>query len=143
MTPETLDSNELLIFVQDGEVLKPIAATRDATFTASAAKRDRTTKDSAGWEESRSGLKSATISFDGLQTYANPEGSLDFDVLWGYFKNGTIITFAHGGNSPAEKAFMSTGWVSNLEVGTPQNEEATLSGEIVVTGEFDFEVVGS
>jgi hypothetical protein len=92
---------------------------------------DATTKDSSGWSEGISGLRSGEISFDGLVNYtsgANAEELVD------YVLNRTVVTCVFGTSASGDVIYTAEGYIASIEQSAEMEAAVTFSGSITLTG---------
>lgn len=125
------DSGALIITVEtEGEGSgdkTPIAHSTSASFSISQDYRDITTKDSGGFQQNASGLRSFEISTDALQDYT---ADLDFQDLFNNIGNreSIIVRFAErdtGGSS--DKYYEGNVFVTSLSMDAGVEDNATYS----------------
>lgn len=108
-----------------------IAHTTSCSLSISQDIADATTKNSGGFSEGISGLRSGEISFDGLVNYAsaaNAEELVDF-VL-----NRTIITCVFGTSASGDVIYTAEGFIASIEQSAEMEAAVTFSGSITLTG---------
>jgi predicted secreted protein len=119
-----------IIVTRSGETnnqYEPVAHSTSASFSISQDYRDITTKDSGGFQENASGLRSFEISTDALQDYT---ADLDFQELFNNVGNRESMTvrFAErdtGGSS--DKYYEGTVFVTSLSMDAGVEDNATYS----------------
>lgn len=126
-TTGVFNGTNLLLKVED--VI--IGHTTSCTLTISHDIADATTKDSQGWSEGISGLRSGEISFDGLIDYSDATNVIDlFDMI----ANRTRITCKIGTAATGDTVLTAEGWLTSLEQTGEMEASATYSGSIQLTG---------
>jgi TP901-1 family phage major tail protein len=78
------------------------------------------------------GEKDATIDVNAAYIVDDADG---FTSVFSNFDNGTEITWVWGSTAAGEKSYTGSGYVSDLSASGPQNDRATFSFTIQVTGE--------
>ena len=125
------DSGALIITVEtEGEGSgdkTPIAHSTSASFSISQDYRDITTKDSGGFQENASGLRSFEISTDALQDYS---ADLDFKDFFDNIGNreSIVLRFAErdtGGSS--DKYYEGSAFVTSLSMDAGVEDNLTYS----------------
>ena len=78
------------------------------------------------------GEKDATIDVNAAYIVDDANG---FTSVFSDFDNGTEITWVWGSTVAGEKSYTGSGYISDLSVSGPQNDRATFTFTIQVTGE--------
>lgn len=126
-TTGVFNGTNLLLKVED----VVIGHTTSCTLTISHDIADATTKDSQGWSEGISGLRSGEISFDGLIDYSDATNVIDlFDMI----ANRTIISCKIGTAATGDTVLSAEGYLTSLEQTGEMEASATYSGSIQLTG---------
>lgn len=118
-----INGTALLVYA-DGEV---IAAQKSFTFGVSQSVRDATNKESGGWAEHENGMRSATVSVEGLlsSTGLSAKGLIDYIL-----SRKSLLLVISG---------LAYDWVmeadlSDFNLTAGQEETATISGTMTVKG---------
>ena len=128
-------TNLVLKFVADGGTLEALGHSTSCSMTISQDLPEATTKDSAGFQEVISGLRSAELSFDGLIDYTDTADSLkNVDGIASLITGRTKIDWSFGTSATGDTVFTGEGFISNLEQSAEMESPATYSGSITVTG---------
>jgi predicted secreted protein len=92
--------------------------------------RDVTTKDSAGWRELLGGLKSWSLSGEGMVTY-NLTSKAGFADLFGHMNSRTRLYFRFGSTTSGEKQYKGHGYLTSLsqDGGVEDNNSFSFSIE--------------
>lgn len=92
--------------------------------------RDVTTKDSAGWRELLGGLKSWSLSGEGMVTY-NLTSKVGFSDLFGHISSRTRLYFRFGSTTSGEKQYKGYGFLTSLsqDGGVEDNNSFSFSIE--------------
>jgi predicted secreted protein len=94
--------------------------------------RDVTTKDSAGWQEVLEGLRSWSVSANGLLAFDATYGTDDLDDI---ITGRTTVTVRFSTEVTGDTYYEGTAYISNLACDSPgQEETATWSCEFAGTG---------
>lgn len=130
-TAEIEDGAIEVIVITSGETLdryEPIAHSTSASISFNNDLRDVTTKDSAGFQENISGLKSFELSSDALQDI---NADLDFKEFYDDIneRNEVIIKFAERDSGVR---WEGSGYVSSLSMDAGVEENVTYS--VTITG---------
>jgi len=100
---------------------------------------ETTCKDSTGsWKTFIPGEKGATIDFVANLDWADSAGLSD---MFTKFDSGSLIEVKWGNTGSGEKYFVGTGYLSSLNPEGPQNDKATYSGTITISGVITEETV--
>tara|TARA_B100001059_G_scaffold65407_1_gene61659 strand:- start:1953 stop:2384 length:432 start_codon:yes stop_codon:yes gene_type:complete len=128
-------TNLVLKFVADGGTLEALGHSTSCSMTISQDLPEATTKDSAGFQEVISGLRSAELSFDGLIDYTDTADSLkNVDGIASLITGRTKIDWSFGTSATGDTVFTGEGFISSLEQSAEMESPATYSGSITVTG---------
>lgn len=124
-TTGKINTTLLAIYTGAGPGTK-ITHQNDASLTISHSPRDVTTKDSAGWAEFLEGLRSWEMSASGLLAFDAASAPDDFFTSNIATRDAVTIYFTT--NVTGDIVFSGSGYVSQLELASPgQEETATWS----------------
>lgn len=128
-------TNLVLKLVADGGTLEALGHSTSCSMTISQDLPEATTKDSAGYQEVISGLRSAEISFDGLIDYTDTSSSLkNVDGIASLITGRNKIDWSFGTAETGDTVFTGEGFIASLEQSAEMESPATYSGTITVTG---------
>jgi predicted secreted protein len=108
-----------------------IGHTTSCTLSISHDIADATTKDSAGWSEGISGLRSGEISFDGLVDYADANSAIDLIEL---ISTRAKVTCVFGTAATGDTIYTAQGFIASIEQTGEMEAAVTFSGSITLTG---------
>lgn len=108
-----------------------IGHTTSCTLSISHDIADATTKDSAGWSEGISGLRSGEISFDGLVDYSDANSVIDLIDL---VSTRAKVTCVFGTAATGDTIYTAQGFISSIEQTGEMEAAVTFSGSITLTG---------
>jgi predicted secreted protein len=108
-----------------------IGHTTSCTLSISHDIADATTKDSAGWSEGISGLRSGEISFDGLVDYSDANSVIDLIAL---VNARTKVTCVFGTVTAGDTIYTADGFIASIEQSGEMEAAVTFSGSITLTG---------
>lgn len=108
-----------------------IGHTTSCTLSISHDIADATTKDSAGWSEGISGLRSGEISFDGLVDYADANSAIDLIDL---ISTRAKVTCVFGTAATGDTIYTAQGFIASIEQTGEMEAAVTFSGSITLTG---------
>jgi hypothetical protein len=108
-----------------------IGHTTSCTLSISHDIADATTKDSAGWSEGISGLRSGEISFDGLVDYSDSNSVIDLIAL---ISSRTQVTCVFGTAATGDTIYTAEGYIASIEQTGEMEAAVTFSGSITLTG---------
>lgn len=108
-----------------------IGHTTSCTLSISHDIADATTKDSAGWSEGISGLRSGEISFDGLVDYSDSNSVIDLIAL---ISARTQVTCVFGTAATGDTIYTAEGFIASIEQTGEMEAAVTFSGSITLTG---------
>ena len=122
-------TNLLLKFAVDGSTPVTLGHTTSATITHDLP--ESTSKDSSGFQEVISGLRSGEISFEGLVDYTD---TLNHDEIFTMVSNRSKVDFTFGTIITGDAVLSGEGFISSLEINADMESAVTFSGTIVTTG---------
>ena len=105
--------------------------TTSATLTITHDLPESTSKDSSGFQEVISGLRSGEISFEGLVDYTD---TLNHDEIFTMVSNRSKVDFTFGTIITGDAVLSGEGFISSLEINADMESAVTFSGTIVTTG---------
>mgnify|MGYP001147865711 CR=1 FL=1 len=126
-TTGVFNGTNLLLKVEDTTV----GHTTSCTLTISHDLPEATTKDSAGWQEVISGVRSGEISFEGLVDYSDTANAIE---LADYIINRTQITAVFGTTESGDSIYTAEGYISSIEQSAEMESPVSYSGSITITG---------
>jgi len=126
-TTGVFNGTNLLLKVEDTTV----GHTTSCTLTISHDLPEATTKDSAGWQEVISGVRSGEISFEGLVDYSDSANAIE---LADYIINRTQITAIFGTAESGDSIYTAEGYISSIEQSAEMESPVSYSGSITITG---------
>lgn len=125
---------DMLIKVNTGTAEKPVytavGAQRGASLSMSADTLDKTSKQSEGWSESLAGLKSWSISTDGL-LILNDEGYLAIEEAYMLGKNVLVQMSTKSGTLYEGEATITT-----VDLDAPYDDLANYSAQFTGAGKL-------
>lgn len=128
-------TNLVLKLIADGGTLEALGHSTSCSMTISHDLPEATTKDSAGYQEVISGLRSAEISFEGLIDYTDAGNSLkNVDGVASLITGRNKIDWSFGTGTSGDTVFTGEGFIASLEQTAEMESAATYSGTITVTG---------
>lgn len=95
--------------------------------------RGATTKDSAGWEESLEGLRSASFSCEGMLA---EDAAYGFEDLYSFYSGRTTLVVRFSSEVAGDKYYEGTCYLEDLSASAGTEETATFSCSLKVTGEI-------
>lgn len=108
-----------------------IAHVDSCEISFSAETIDITTKDSNGWKEIISGLKSGTASISGKVAF---DEANQVDALTTAFTAGTSLNFKFKTSTVGDTTYAWVGYITSLPLTFGNNEAATFSCDVEFTG---------
>lgn len=133
-----MNSTDVVIQISedDGTSYDIIGRATSASLSVSMETRDTTNKDSAGWQENLEGLKSWSLSGDGLVTYSIT-GEYDTpDDLFTLLANRTLIKVKFGSATSGEIDYTGDAYLVSYEQEAGVEENVTYSFGFTGTGEL-------
>lgn len=120
----------LAISTDGGTTYTTVGKATTASLQMNMEVRDVTTKDSAGWRELLGGLKSWSLSGEGMVTY-NLTSKVGFSDLFGHITNRTRLYFRFGSTTTDEKQYKGYGYLTSLsqDGGVEDNNSFSFSIE--------------
>lgn len=122
---------DFLIKVQVGEEYKAVGAQRGASLSMNADQLDKTSKQSEGWTESLAGMKSWSISTDGL-LILDDEGYLALEDAYMQGENVLVQMSTKSGALYEGEAI-----ISSLDLDAPYDDLANYSVELTGAGKLE------
>ncbi len=105
--------------------------TTSCSMTFNADLPEATSKDSSGYQELITGVKSGEISFDGLVAYDDTANAIE---LADYLIAGTQLTCIFGTAASGDAVYTAEGFLSSIEMSAEMESPVTYSGSISTTG---------
>jgi TP901-1 family phage major tail protein len=120
----------LAISTDSGTTYTTVGKATSASLQMNMEVRDVTTKDSAGWRELLGGLKSWSLSGEGMVTY-NLTSRVGFADLFGHMNSRTRLYFRFGSTTSGEKQYKGHGYLTSLsqDGGVEDNNSFSFSIE--------------
>jgi TP901-1 family phage major tail protein len=120
----------LAISTDGGTTYTTVGKATTASLQMNMEVRDVTTKDSAGWRELLGGLKSWSLSGEGMVTY-NLTSKVGFSDLFGHINSRTRLYFRFGSTTTDEKQYKGYGFLTSLsqDGGVEDNNSFSFSIE--------------
>jgi len=131
-----MNATDVVIQISEdsGATYDIIGRANSASLSVSMETRDTTTKDSAGWQENLEGLKSWSLSGDGLVTYSIA-GDFDTpDDLFTLLSNRTLVKIKFGSSTTAEIDYTGDAYITSYEQEAGTEENVTFSFGFTGTG---------
>tara|TARA_R100000951_G_scaffold65577_1_gene55330 strand:- start:52 stop:486 length:435 start_codon:yes stop_codon:yes gene_type:complete len=130
-----MNSTDVVIQIStDGSSYDIIGRATSASLSVSMETRSTTTKDSAGWDENLEGLKSWSLSGDGLVTYSIANDFETPDELFTILANRTAIDVKFGSMTSGEIDYSGKAYLVSYEQEAGVEENVTYSFSITGTG---------
>ena len=109
-----------------------IAAATDCSLSLNMDTIDITTKDSAGYRELLAGLRSGSMSCNGLIDYqSSNEDTVDLVTAW---TNRTSLTLKFSNEITGDQSYTASGFLTSLEQSGGTEDTATYSASFELTG---------
>lgn len=105
--------------------------TTSCSMTFNADLPEATSKDSSGYQELITGVKSGEISFDGLVAYDDSANAIE---LADYLIAGTQLTCIFGTAATGDAVYTAEGFLSSIEMSAEMESPVTYSGSISTSG---------
>jgi len=131
-----MNSTDVVIQISEdgGTTYDIIGRATSASLSVSMETRDTTNKDSAGWQENLEGLKSWSLSGDGLVTYSIT-GDFDTpDDLFTLLSNRTLVKVKFGSATSGEIDYTGDAYLVSYEQESGVEENVTYSFGFTGTG---------
>ena len=117
-----------------------IAAAQDVSLSLSMETIDITTKDSAGYRELLAGLRSGSMSCNGLIDYADASNK-DVTDLYAAWEGRTKLTLKFSSEITGDTSFTVDGFLTSLEQSGGTEDTATYSATFELTGQVTDAVI--
>lgn len=114
------------ISTDGGTTYSSIARATSSSLSVSMDVRDTTNKDSAGWRELLEGLKSWSLSADGLVCF-NVTGKKTISDLYGYLNSRTAVTVKFGSAGTGEKVYSGLAYITAVSQDSGFEDNVTYS----------------
>ena len=125
-----MNSTDVVIQISEdgGTSYDIIGRATSASLSVSMETRDTTTKDSSGWQENLEGLKSWSLSGDGLVTYSISDANYDTpDDLFTILANRTAVKVKFGSTTSTEIDYTGDAFLVSYEQEAGVEENVTYS----------------
>lgn len=131
-----MNSTDVVIQISEdsGTTYDIIGRATSASLSVSMETRDTTTKDSAGWQENLEGLKSWSLSGDGLVTYSITGDYDTPDDLFTLLSNRTLVKVKFGSATSGEIDYTGDAYLVSYEQEAGVEENVTYSFSFTGTG---------
>jgi len=131
-----MNSTDVVIQISEdsGTSYDIIGRATSASLSVSMETRDTTTKDSAGWQENLEGLKSWSLSGDGLVTYSITGDYDTPDELFTLLSNRTLVKVKFGSATSGEIDYTGDAYLVSYEQEAGVEENVTYSFGFTGTG---------
>ena len=125
---QALNGKNLRLYI-DGVA---IAHATESSISFSKDTRDASSKDTAGWKCTLSGLRSASISTSALAVLT---ANVGIDQLFAAFASDATVAVRFTTDVAGENQFTGDFVLTSLEVNSPNEENVTLSASLESAGE--------
>ena len=131
-----MNSTDVVIQISEdgGTTYDIIGRATSASLSVSMETRSTTTKDSAGWDENLEGLKSWSLSGDGLVTYSIAGDYDTPDDLFTLLSNRTLVKVKFGSATSGEIDYTGDAYLVSYEQEAGVEENVTYSFGFTGTG---------
>lgn len=131
-----MNSTDVVIQISEdgGTSYDIIGRATSASLSVSMETRDTTNKDSAGWQENLEGLKSWSLSGDGLVTYSITGDYDTPDDLFTLLSNRTLVKVKFGSATSGEIDYTGDAYLVSYEQEAGVEENVTYSFGFTGTG---------
>jgi len=131
-----MNSTDVVIQISEdgGTTYDIIGRATSASLSTSMEVRDTTNKDSAGWQENLEGLKSWSLSGDGLVTYSITGDYDTPDDLFTLLSNRTLVKVKFGSATTGEIDYTGDAYLVSYEQEAGVEENVTYSFGFTGTG---------
>lgn len=128
----------VLKVIADGGTLEPLGHSTSCSMTINHDLPEATSKDSSGYSEVISGLRSFELSFDGLVDYTDDGTAQNVDHITAFINSRNKIDFSFGTATSGDQLISGEGFISSLEISGEMESAVTYSGTIIGTGALTF-----
>lgn len=129
-----MNSSDVVIRIgTDGSTFTTIGKMTSASLSVSVETRDTTNKDSGAWNESLVGMKSWTLSGEGLVVYSNT-GKATPDDVYTYLNDRTEIYIEFGSETADEIYYSGQGFITEFTNDSGFEDNATFSFSVQGNG---------
>lgn len=112
-----------------GSPNKTIADTRDISISVAMSSIDVSTRDSQGWKEIIGGQRSYNFSFSGVVDYTEGSNEVGVKSLLALEIARAGVGFLLGNPAVGSENYAGTGFITNVEIGTPYEGECEWTAE--------------
>lgn len=135
-TTDVINGTDLIVYVDfDGNGTKEaIALATSHSLSVNMETRDKTNKDSGGWEEHLEGLRSWTLSSDTLVAF---DQGKNLDEVFDLIINRTKVELKLSTEETGDKYFQGSAYCTSDEVEAPTEDNVTMSLEFQGTGKLE------
>jgi len=133
---DVMNGTDVVIQISEdsGTTYDTIGKCTSCSLSVSREVRDVTTKDSSAWQENLAGLKSWSVSFEGLVTY-NTETDIDKpNDLYTLLSNGTEVKIKFGSTTTDEYDYTGDAYLTSYEQEAGTEDNNSFSGSFTGTG---------
>ncbi len=140
---EPINATEIIIEISEdnGVSYDKIGKANSASLSSSMDVRDITTKDSAGWRELGSGLRSWSLSGDGLVTYSTVADVAKPNDLYDLITNRTKVKVRFGNANAGDYRYHGDAYLTSYEQEAGTEDNTTFSFQFEGTGILTQEVI--
>ncbi len=125
----SVQNGTAILMSVEGNIIKGTTS-HDLSLTADMI--ETTTKDSGGDKEYIAGERDGTVTVEGR--YDDAASPVGYSELFAYYKAGTQLTCVYGLQAVGKKAYTFEAQISSLNNSAPENEAATFSVDLQITG---------
>jgi predicted secreted protein len=125
---DPINGTNLLVYV-NGEA---IMGSKTCKLSVSHDVRDTTTKDSAGWAGKAEGLRSWTLTADGLAMFQT--SNVDFDDLLALITTRTKVHLKFSTELSGDSWWYGDGWLKSIELDAANEDSVSYSCSFEGTG---------
>ena len=140
---QPINSSDIILEISEdnGVSYDRIGRANSGSLSTSMDVRDITTKDSDGWRELGSGLRSWSLSGDGLVTYSTETDVVKPNDLYDLIANRTKVKVRFGNANAGDYRYHGDAYLTSYEQEAGTEDNTAFSFQFEGTGELTQEVI--
>lgn len=134
--------NSTLLRIMWGSPMVALACATDANMSLSSEIRDTTCKDTGGWRDLLSGMKSGQFTTTGLYMDDDVPADAGFKHLFTAWDNGDPVPIEFTTNQTGDTKFSCNAIITQLDLGSPGvNQNVTWTVTLEIAGTVTMSVI--
>ena len=132
--PTKINATSLLLY----SGANAIALSKNHTLSVNGESIDVTTKDSAGWKEILPGLKSWTVSCEGMVAF---DSAYNYEYLLDALRNRTLLSVKLQTGTVGDERLLGDVYVTSIELSAPLEDGLSFTASFEGTGALTHETI--